>query len=278
VTQRQVAENRRRAVGDYLTGLDELPLLHDGTLVDARRLVGSVVLAQAVRMDAALGFVFLASLLVGDAHHDLVACDRQHLAGLVRDKHLAGIVGGLALDARADNRDVRLEQRDGLTLHVRAHQRAVCVVVLQERDQRGGNAHDLARSHVHIVDTRGGRYQKTLVMARRDAIVHELVLRVQRCVCLRNREAIFFVCRKIDDLVAHKRADRHRLQFEFGQLFDEGFIDHGARGNHLVRLGFFDIGAQLAAQDRFILERHLAVYAAIRRLDEPVFVHAPVAR
>ena len=51
--------------------------------------------------------------------------------------HLAGVDGYLALDARADNRRLRPQQRHRLALHVRAHQRAVHVVVLQERNQRG---------------------------------------------------------------------------------------------------------------------------------------------
>ena len=44
------------------------------------------------------------------------------------------------------------EERYGLTLHVGAHERAVRVVVLEERDQRGRDRHDLLRRHVHVVD------------------------------------------------------------------------------------------------------------------------------
>src|SRR6185437_11047288 len=40
----------------------------------------------------------------------------------------------------------------GLAMHVRAHERAVGVVVLEERDQRGGHGHDLLRAHVHVLD------------------------------------------------------------------------------------------------------------------------------
>ena len=66
--------------------------------------------------------------------------------------HLAGVEGGLPLDARADDRRLRAQQRHRLALHVRAHQRAVRVVVLQERNQRGGDAHRLLRRDVHVVD------------------------------------------------------------------------------------------------------------------------------
>ena len=47
------------------------------------------------------------------------------------------------------------EQRHRLALHVRAHQRAVGVVVLEERDHRGRDRDHLARRDVHVVDLRG---------------------------------------------------------------------------------------------------------------------------
>ena len=56
------------------------------------------------------------------------------------------------LDAGADERRLGRSERDGLALHVGAHERAVGVVVLEERDERGGDRHDLLRRHVHVVD------------------------------------------------------------------------------------------------------------------------------
>ena len=44
------------------------------------------------------------------------------------------------------------DQRDGLTLHVRAHEGAVRVVVLEERDERGRRRDHLPRRDVHVVD------------------------------------------------------------------------------------------------------------------------------
>ena len=54
--------------------------------------------------------------------------------------------------AGADERRFGAHQRHGLALHVRAHQRAVGVVVLEERDQRRGHRHELLRRHVDEVD------------------------------------------------------------------------------------------------------------------------------
>ena len=44
------------------------------------------------------------------------------------------------------------EERHALPLHVRAHERAVGVVVLEERNQRRGDRDELLRRHVHEVD------------------------------------------------------------------------------------------------------------------------------
>ena len=60
-----------------------------------------------------------------DLVDDAVAARRDGGAGVARDD---------AFKAGADERRFRLQQRHGLALHVRAHERAVGVVVLQERE------------------------------------------------------------------------------------------------------------------------------------------------
>ena len=60
-----------------------------------------------------------------------------------------------------------LDERHGLALHVRAHERAVRVVVLEERDQRGGHRDELVRRHVHQVDVFGLGHDEVAVVARR---------------------------------------------------------------------------------------------------------------
>ena len=47
------------------------------------------------------------------------------------------------------------QQGHGLALHVRTHQRPVGVVVLQERDQAGRDAHHLLGRDVHVLDLLG---------------------------------------------------------------------------------------------------------------------------
>ena len=45
-----------------------------------------------------------------------------------------------------------LEQRHGLALHVRSHQSAVRVIVLEERNQAGRDRDELLRTDVEILD------------------------------------------------------------------------------------------------------------------------------
>lgn len=48
----------------------------------------------------------------------------------------------------ANQRRIRAHQRHSLTLHVRAHQCAVRVIVLKERNERGGDRHELLGRNV----------------------------------------------------------------------------------------------------------------------------------
>ena len=60
------------------------------------------------------------------------------------------------LHARADQRGVDLDQRDGLSLHVRTHQGAVGIVMFKEGDQWRGDADDLLGRDVDVLDLVGG--------------------------------------------------------------------------------------------------------------------------
>ena len=66
----------------------------------------------------------------------------------------------------------RAEERHRLALHVRAHERAVRVVVLEERDERRGDRHQLVRRHVHQRRPSSGVTMTELaVVAARDEVV-----------------------------------------------------------------------------------------------------------
>ena len=107
------------------------------------------------------------------------------------------------LHAGADERRRRAQQRHGLALHVRAHEGAVRVVVLEERDERGGHRDHLPRRDVHVVDL---RRLDLLGLPALDAAEHAVAvelagLRVERLVRLRDDVALFLVGGQVLDLV-----------------------------------------------------------------------------
>ena len=72
------------------------------------------------------------------------------------DDGVGGVDRAALLDAGADVGRLGLDQRHGLALHVGAHEGTVGVVVLEERDQRGGDRDDLLRRDVHHLDLFAG--------------------------------------------------------------------------------------------------------------------------
>ena len=146
---------------------------HDRLLVDQRALVGAHELDQVVGVHVALAGVDL----------DVVGVDVGDLAAALGDDHVAGVDGGPVLHAGADVRRLGVEQRHRLALHVGAHERAVGVVVLEERDEGRRHRHELRRADVHVVDV-GRRHLDDVgarTRAREDQVVLELAgLAVER--------------------------------------------------------------------------------------------------
>ena len=136
--------------------------------------------------------------------HDAGGVEVDDGAGVLRDDDVAGVDGGAVLDAGADERRLRDHQRHGLPLHVRAHQRAVGVVVLEERDHRGRDRDDLRRRDVHEVDVLGERdHGLALGRAAEHLVVLELAALVDALRGLRDRVLRLLGGVEIDDLVGH---------------------------------------------------------------------------
>ena len=72
--------------------------------------------------------------------------------GLVGGDDVAGVDGCVALHTGSDERALAAQQRDGLALHVRTHEGAVGIVVLEEGDEGRGDRHHLARGDIHVAD------------------------------------------------------------------------------------------------------------------------------
>ncbi len=146
--QGQLAQLRGRTVGDHVAGVDLVSHTHQRALVDAGVLVGALELGQAVDVDAGLGRV----AFFRRADDDAGAVDLLDHAGAAGHHGGAGVAGHHVFHAGAHERGVRLDQRHGLALHVRAHQGAIGVIVFQEGDQGRGHRHHLLGRHIHEVD------------------------------------------------------------------------------------------------------------------------------
>ena len=112
-----------------------LPDRHDRALVVAGALVRADELLELVAVGVAL--------VLFDP--DLGRRDRTDGAGCAGDDDLAGVLRGAVLDPGADDRRLGTNDRDGLALHVRAHEGTVRVVMLEERDQGRRDRDDLLR-------------------------------------------------------------------------------------------------------------------------------------
>jgi hypothetical protein len=104
--------------------------------------------AERVDVDARLGRIGF----FRRADNDTLGVHLVDDAGAARGDGGAGVAGHHFFHAGADQRRFGTQQRHGLTLHVRAHERAVGVVVLKERNERRGDRNELLRRHVDEID------------------------------------------------------------------------------------------------------------------------------
>ena len=167
--ERHLAVVGARPVGDDLAGLDPVALVDDRLLVDAGALVGAAELRAAGR-SRSVPSSFMTVIRSAETSWTTPA--------FVGDDDVAGVDRGAVLHAGADERRLGAEQRHGLALHVGAHQRAVGVVVLEERDHRGRDRHHLARRDVHVVDVVGrDELDLAALAADQHAVLGERVVR-----------------------------------------------------------------------------------------------------
>ena len=90
-----------------------------------------------------------------------------------------------------------------MALHVGAHQRAVRVVVLQERDQSGRHRNQLLRGDVHVVDAIGLNVDEVALATAGDAVTHEVTLVIEQRIGLSDDEALFTITGEVIQLTRH---------------------------------------------------------------------------
>src|SRR4249919_759211 len=226
LAERELADVGRGTVGQHVAAGHAVAHVHQRGLVDAGVLVGARVLDQRVDVDAGVGAA--ADFGFVDLDHDAAGVDLLDHATAARVHRHARVARHGALDAGAHQRLLRLQRRHGLALHVRAHQRAVRVVVLEEGHERGRDRHGLHRRDVHEVDLARRLEQRFTLVAARHELRGDAALVVGRRVGLRDDVLVLFDRREefdvVGDLAVHDLAVR-RLE----EAVAVGAREHGER-------------------------------------------------
>ena len=207
--ERQFAHIGGGAIGQHIASGDLIAGPDQRLLVDAGILIGAGIFGQVIYIDARLA---RHDLGVIDPHHDPAGVNGIDLAAPIRDHRHARIDGHLSFHARAHQRLVGQERWHGLTLHVGTHERAVGVVMLQKRDQGGGHGDDLARRHIHIIDARGGRHGKFILMTAGYQRVQQPAVGVQRGAGLGDHIIALFDSGQVFDIVRDPALDHFTIR------------------------------------------------------------------
>jgi hypothetical protein len=196
-----------------------LPDPHDRLLADAGVLVRALELRQVVDVGAHLlaqrGRILCRRLAL-DTDDDAERVDVVDGAGATGDDDRARVARGDVLHAGSDERRPRPQQRHCLALHVRSHQRAVRVVVLEERNQRRRDRDELLRRHVDELHAVALRQDEVAGLAAVDALADEPPVRVELGVGLRDDVLVLFPRREIEGV-------RLELGRRFFRPFDAAF-------------------------------------------------------
>ncbi len=220
LTERELAGVDGGTVREDVAGLHPVPRANDGGLVVASVLVRALELLETVDVGELAALAF-------HAHHDAGRVDRVDDALALGHRAHAAVARHLGLEAGADERSAGLDQRHRLALHVRAHERAVGVVVLEEWDQRGGDGHQLVRRHVHQLDLVRRNEQRVTVVAGVDQVAGQLPsLGIELGVGLGD-VVPFFLERAVP---AHLGRDRAVDDLAVGRLHEAVLVDAGIGG------------------------------------------------
>ncbi len=125
----------------------------------------------------------------------------------------------------ADERRFGNDQRHALALHVRTHERAVRVIVFEERNQTRRDRNELLRRDVHVVNFFRFHFEEVTTVTHRDFFLREMTFAIHGRVRLRDEEVLLPITGEVIDFFGHA-AFRHLAV----RRFDEAeFIDSRER-------------------------------------------------
>ncbi len=194
----QLAELGAGTVGQHVPLLHPLPLGDHRLLSDAGVLVGAAELDELIDVGAEVLGLAGVQVLALDAHDDALGVHRVDDAAALGEHHGSGVLGHDPLEARADDGRVAAQQRHRLALHVRAHEGAVGVVVLEERNERRRHRHELLRADVHVVDAVALRRDEVAAGARDHPLADEHAVLVEAGVGLRDDVLLLLPGREVE--------------------------------------------------------------------------------
>ena len=225
-SERQLALIGGRAVRQH-GGVDGLAVFIDILAVHALADVDDRVLVDAGSVVGAqeLGELVFLRLAVVVSHGDGAGVHLGHDAVALGEDGDLGVHADLVLHTGTDDGSLGSEQRNGLTLHIRAHQGTVRVVVRQERDHRGRDGDHHARGNVDVVNAVAVDLDDLVAVAAGDTRVDKAAVLIDRLGRLTDDELILNVGGHVGDLVGDMA--RRVIDSAEGRLDEAVFVDAG---------------------------------------------------
>ena len=209
-------------LGEDIALLDALAFLANRTKVNGHILVGTAELGNIVdllgRLEAYELFILRAVVQNADGSSIYELNHAIALGG----NHRAGIFADLLFDTRADNRSLGMDKGHGLAHHVRSHQCAVSIVVLQEGNERSGDRGNLLRRNVHKFHFRGRHNGIVGILAAFYFIANEGAIGTKGRIALTDDLAFFFFGREINNVFVLEVY--HRIGYLSVRRFDEAEV------------------------------------------------------
>src|SRR6266699_1379990 len=256
----QLTALRAGTVGQNLAFLHAVAHANQRLLADASVLVRTLEFDELI--DVRAHFAAQHAGVIGfHAHDDALGVDLIDDAFAFAEHHRAGIARRDALHPSADERRFSLDERHRLALHVGTHERAVGVVVLQERNQAGCDRDELFGRNVDIVDFIAALQNEVPGLPTVDQLRGDLQAVIERNVGLRHDVLVFFPGREIK--AVRLVNDLAALEF-FVELFDLVLLDD------FTGLKF----AVTGVDDVHVVDDAAALDPAVGRFDESVVVDA----
>ena len=214
-----------RTIRDDVAFFDNIANFHQRTLVDAAALVGTLIFQQGVNIDTR----FRCGNVTGCANNHTGRVNGFNNTVTACDQGCTRITCHRNFHTGTDIRRFGADQRNRLTLHVRAHQCAVRVIVLKERNERGCDRYQLLRRDVHKVDLFGAGHIVVTGFTGVDQFVGKAEITVKRFVRLCDDITAFFDRRQIDHLGGHLAVDNLAVR-----AFDEAVLVDTCKGRQRV--------------------------------------------